>query len=325
MHILIIGAAGMIGRRLAVQLSNDATLGGKPVTKLTLVDMVQPEAPAGAVPCDTVAGSIGDGDVRGRILAERPDLIFQLAAVVSGAAEADFDLGWQVNVAAVQALYEDIRAAGNAPRLITTSSVAVFGGDLPNPVPDTHHLSPQSSYGAQKAVGELMLADFTRKGFMDGRTVRLPTIVVRPGAPNAAASSFVSGIIREPLKGVQADLPVPRDSCVWIASPDLAVASLIHAATLAPGALGAGAVVTARGLTVSVAQMIDALARVAGPDVAALIKDAPDPKVNAIVCSWPQGFESKLAIELGFPTDDSIDQIIARHIAEHHPDLAGAA
>lgn len=325
MHIAIIGAAGMIGRRLATKLASDGVLGDQPITRMTLVDMVQPDVPAGAIPCDSVAGSIGDGDIRRQILADKPDVIFQLAAVVSGAAEADFDLGWQVNVAAVQALYEDIRTAGYAPRLMTTSSVAVFGGDLPDPVPDTHHLSPQSSYGAQKAVGELLLADFTRKGFMDGRTVRLPTIVVRPGAPNAAASSFVSGIIREPLKGMQADLPVSRDSRVWIASPDLAVASLIHAATLAPGALGAGAVVNARGLTVSVAQMIDALARVAGSDVVALIKDAPDRKVAAIVGSWPQGFESKLAIDLGFPTDDSIDHIIARHISEHHPDLVGAA
>lgn len=325
MHILIIGAAGMIGSRLAAQLAGAGVLGDMPVTRMTLVDMAQPALPVGGVPCTAVAGSIDAAAVRRQILADKPDVIFQLAAVVSGAAEADFDLGWQVNVAAVQALYEDIRAVGHAPRLITTSSVAVFGGDLPDIVPDTHHLAPQSSYGAQKAVGELLLADFTRKGFMDGRTVRLPTIVVRPGAPNAAASSFVSGIIREPLKGMQADLPVPRDACVWIASPDLAVASLIHAATLAPGALGAGAVVNARGLTVSVAQMIDALARVAGPDVAGLIKDAPDPKVDAIVGSWPQGFESKLAIALGFPTDDSIDQIIARHIAEHHPDLVGAA
>ena len=323
MHILIIGAAGMIGSRLAAQLAGAGTMGDQPVTRMTLVDMVQPAVPAGAVACTTIAGSIIEAAVRQQILAEKPDVIFQLAAVVSGAAEADFDLGWQVNVAAVQALYDDIRTAGHMPRLITTSSVAVFGGDLPDPVPDTHHLSPQSSYGAQKAVGELLLADYTRKGFMDGRTLRLPTIVVRPGAPNAAASSFVSGIIREPLQGLPANLPVPRDSRVWIASPDLAVASLIHAATLPPGALGAGAVVNARGLTVSVAQMIAALARAAGPDVAGLIVDAPDPKVAAIVGSWPQGFESRLAIALGFPSDDSIDQIIAQHLAEHHPEKAG--
>ncbi len=322
MHVLIIGAAGMIGHRLAARLGAQPVLGGQSVTRMTLVDMVAPNAPDAAMPCETVAGSIEDAEIRRRILAGRPEVIFQLAAVVSGAAEADFDLGWRINVAAVQALYEDIRRIGYSPRLITTSSVAVFGGDLPDPVPDTHHLSPQSSYGAQKAVGELILADFTRKGFIDGRTVRLPTIVVRPGAPNAAASSFVSGIIREPLKGERARLPVARDSRVWIASPDLAVASLIHAATLAPKALGAAAVVTARGLTVSVQQIIDALAFAAGPEVAALIDDEPDPAVAAIVGSWPQGFDSGLAVALGFPTDDSIEQIIARHIAEHHPHLA---
>jgi nucleoside-diphosphate-sugar epimerase len=321
MHVLIVGAAGMIGRKLAQRLASASVLGGQPITRLTLVDMVAPDAPVKAIPCVTVVGTIADADIRRRSLEGRPAVIFQLAAVVSGAAEADFDLGWRVNVAAVQALYEDIRVMGHAPRLVTTSSVAVFGGDLPNPVPDTHHLSPQSSYGAQKAVGELMLADFTRKGFMDGRTVRLPTIVVRPGAPNAAASSFVSGIIREPLKGEPANLPVPRDSRVWIASPDLAVASLIHAATLPPGALGPGAVVTARGLTVSVQEMIDALADAAGPEVAAQIIDAPDPIVSAIVGSWPQGFESGLARALGFPADDSIAQIIATHIDEHHPAL----
>lgn len=325
MHVLIIGAAGMIGRKLAQRLASDSALGGQPITGLTLVDMVVPDAPVTAIPRVTVVGTIADADIRRRSLEGRPDVVFQLAAVVSGAAEADFDLGWRVNVAAVQALYEDIRAIGHAPRLVTTSSVAVFGGDLPNPVPDTHHLSPQSSYGAQKAVGELMLADFTRKGFLDGRTLRLPTIVVRPGAPNAAASSFVSGILREPLKGEPANLPVPRDSRVWIASPDLAVASLIHTATLPPGALGPGAVVTARGLTVSVQEMIDALASVAGFEVAARIIDAPDPTVAAIVGSWPQGFESRLALALGFPTDDSIAQILAAHIAEHHPEMGCGA
>ncbi|QEE43245.1 NAD-dependent epimerase/dehydratase family protein (plasmid) [Rhizobium sp. WL3] len=324
MHVLIIGAAGMIGHRLAARLAAEAALGGQTISRMTLLDIVKPNAPDAAMPCDTVAGSIEDPAIRRRILDGRPAVIFQLAAIVSGAAEADFDLGWRVNVAAVQALYEDIRSIGYAPRLITTSSVAVFGGDLPDPVPDTHHLAPQSSYGAQKAVGELILADFTRKGFVDGRTVRLPTIVVRPGAPNAAASSFVSGIIREPLKGERARLPVARDSRVWIASPDLAVASLIHAATLAPKALGAASVVTVRGLTVSVQQMIDALALAAGPEVAALIDDEPDPAVAAIVGSWPQGFDSGLAVALGFPTDDSIEQIIARHIAEHHPHLARA-
>ncbi len=325
MHVLIIGAAGMIGRRLATKLAAEGRIADKQIAHLTLADMTEPASPGGAVHCTTVTGSIEDTAARARMLEGSPDVIFQLAAVVSGAAEADFDLGWRVNLNAVQQLYEDIHAAGHAPRVIATSSVAVFGGPLPDPVPDSHKLTPQSSYGAQKAAAELLLADYTRKGHMDGRTVRLPTIVIRPGAPNAAASSFVSGILREPLKGEEAVLPVSRDSRVWIASPDLAVDTLIHLAGLAPGALGPGAVVNARGLTVSVADMIAALSSIAGEDTAALIRDVPDPAVEAIVGSWPQGFESRLAVELGFPVDRDIADIIARHIGEHHPEVRVSA
>lgn len=317
MHILIIGAGGMIGARLARRLAATGRIGDQPVTRLTLADRVPPSAPEAACPVDCLKADITCARDRQALLATRPDVIFQLAAIVSGAAEADFDLGYRVNLGGVQALLEDIRQARSCPVVVSTSSVAVFGGALPDPVPDDHHLTPQSSYGTQKAMAELLLADHSRRGHLDGRTVRLPTITVRPGQPNAAASSFVSGIIREPLAGQRATLPVPRDTGLWVASPDCAVDTLIHAGGLRRGALGPGCAVNGRGLTVTAGEMLEALQRLAGPEVAALVDDQPDPAIAAIVTSWPRAFACEAARALSFPADDSIDAIIATHIRDH--------
>ena len=317
MQILIIGGGGMIGARLARKLAARGEMNGTPITGLTLADMQAPDAPDAPFPVTTLAADITRAEGREGLLAARPDVIFQLAAIVSGAAEADFDLGYRVNLSGVQALLEAIRATATCPVVISTSSVAVFGGALPEVVPDTHHLTPQSSYGTQKAMAELLLADHTRKGHLDGRTVRLPTITVRPGAPNAAASSFVSGIIREPLAGQLAILPVPRDTGLWIASPDCAVDTLIHAAGLPKGALGAGAAVNGRGLTVTAGELLKALGRLAGPEVLARVQDQPDETITAIVGSWPRAFSCDAARALGFPVDADIDAIISAHMNEH--------
>lgn len=317
MHILIIGATGMIGARLARALAETGSLNNRPITRLTLADIASPALPKAPFPVTALSADITCAEDRAALLAGHPDVIFQLAAIVSGAAEADFDLGYRVNLGGVQALLDDIRGLGTCPVVVSTSSVAVFGGNLPDRVPDTHHLTPQSSYGTQKAMAELLLADQTRKGHLDGRTVRLPTITVRPGQPNAAASSFVSGIIREPLASQRATLPVPRDTRLWIASPDCAVDTLIHAAGLSTGALGPGCAVNGRGLTVTAGQMLQALTRAAGPEIAGLVDEIPDPAIAAIVTSWPHAFACETANALGFPVDDGIDAIIATHIKEN--------
>lgn len=317
MHILIIGAGGMIGARLAQRLAADGQLNGQAISRLTLADIAAPKACAAPFPVATCAADMTTPAGRARLLQDRPQVIFQLAAVVSGAAEADFDLGYRVNLGGVQALLEDISQQGHRPVVVSTSSVAVFGGVLPDIVPDHHHLTPQSSYGTQKAMAELLLADHSRRGHLDGRTVRLPTIAVRPGKPNAAASSFVSGIIREPLAGQRTTLPVPRDTGLWIASPDCAITTLIHAASLPTRALGPGCAVNGRGITVTAGEMLDALERVAGPDVAALVDEVPDPAIAAIVSSWPRAFACDAARRLGFPVDDGIDAIIAAHQGNH--------
>ncbi len=316
MRVLITGGGGMIGARLAARIARDGVINGQAVSALTLADLSEPAAPDAAFPVRPIAADLTTPQGRAASLADNPDLVFNLAAVVSGAAEADFDLGYRVNLDATATFLNDIRALGRAPIVVSTSSVAAFGGDLPDVVPDTHCLTPQNSYGTQKAMGELLQVDHTRRGHLDGRCVRLPTISVRPGRPNAAASSFISGIIREPLAGEIAPLPVDPDLRVWIASPDCAVATLLHAAALPKGALGPGAVVSGRGISVSIAGMLDALERAAGPEARARVVPAPDPTVARIVGGWPKAFACTLAQQLGFPVDASIDALIAAHIRD---------
>ncbi len=316
MHVLITGGSGMIGARLARRIAGEGTVAGAPVTSMLLADLVAPGVPDVAFPIKGISADLGTAAGRAACLSPAPDVIFNLAAVVSGAAEADFDLGYRVNLEATAAFLNNVRALPNVPKVISTSSVAAFGGDLPDVVPDTLCLTPQNSYGTQKAMGELLLADHTRRGHMDGRCVRLPTISVRPGRPNAAASSFISGIIREPLAGETARLPVDLSLKVWIASPDCAVDTLLHAASLPKGALGPGAVISGRGISVSIGEMLDALERLAGPEVRGRVTPAPDAVVAGIVGGWPKAFACTLARYLGFPVDESIDAIIAAHMQD---------
>lgn len=243
-------------------------------------------------------------------------MIFHLAGVVSGEAEANFDLGYAVNLDGTRALFDAIRAAGYAPRVVYASTTAVFGGPFPDEIPDDFAPTPQSSYGTQKLIGEALLSDYTRRGFFDGIGLRLPTICVRPGKANRAASSFFSGIIREPLNGLPASLPVARDWVHTMASPRAAVGFFLHAATLETAPIGPRRNLTLPGVAVTVAEQIEALRRVAGADVVALIRDEPDPAVWAIVQTWPRRFAASRAKALGFQAETSFDQIVQAYIED---------
>jgi nucleoside-diphosphate-sugar epimerase len=317
MHILIVGAGGMIGRKLTARLVKDGTLTAQPIDKLTLVDVSAPAKPdtfGGAV--ETVAADITDGATVRALIAARPDVIFHLAAVVSAEAELDFEKGMRINLEGSHALLEAIRNAGEGyrPRLVFTSSIAVFGAPFPEAIADDFQLTPLTSYGTQKAVIELLLADYTRRGFVDGIGIRLPSIVVRPGRPNKAASGFFSSIIREPLAGEEAVLPVEDSVLHWHASPRAAVGFLIHAAGLDAAKLGPRVNITMPGVCCTVAEQIAALRRIAGDKVAARIRRKSDPLVARIVAGWPRRFAPRRALELGFRGEASFDEIIRVHI-----------
>ncbi|TIS63370.1 MAG: SDR family oxidoreductase [Mesorhizobium sp.] len=317
MRILITGAAGMVGRKLTTRLVKDGTLAGRKITALDLHDIVPAQAPA----VDGVEVSIHTGDfavpgAAAKLVASRPDVIFHLAGIVSGEAEANFDLGYRVNLDGTRALFDAVRLAAFAPRLVFTSSIAVFGAPFPDVIPDEFHPTPLTSYGTQKQMSEALLADYTRRGFFDGVGIRLPTICVRPGKPNKAASSFFSGIIREPLSGHEAILPVPRSVLHTHASPRSAVNFLIHAAGIDGNAVGPRRNLTMPGVAVTVGEQIDALERIAGPEVAGRIREQPDETIWAIVKGWPTRFEARRARELGFVAEKSFDEIIRAHIED---------
>jgi len=323
-HILITGAAGMIGRKLTDRLAQDGSLHGKPVERLTLLDIVPAAKPARFVGLvETIAADLSQPAEASRVIAARPDAIFHLAGVVSGEAELDFEKGYRVNLDGTRALLEAIRTAGDAykPKVIYTSSIAVFGAPFPPSIPDDFHLTPLTSYGTQKAMGELLLADYSRRGLCDGIGIRLPTIVVRPGKPNAAASGFFSGIIREPLAGLEAILPVPETVVHTHASPRAAVGFLLHAAGLSREALGARINLSMPGVCCTVAEQIAALRRIAGERAAARIRRASDPLIARIVEGWPQRIEARRARALGFTAESSFDEIVRIHIDE---DRAGS-
>jgi nucleoside-diphosphate-sugar epimerase len=317
MKILVTGAAGMIGRNLVERLARDKALNGKAITRLVLHDVVAPAVPPGP-DATAVAGDLAAEGAAAALVAGRPDVIFHLAGVVSGEAEADFGLGYRVNLDGTRDLFEAIRAAGIAPRVVYASSCAVYGAPFPPVVPDEFHLTPLTSYGTQKMMGEALLADYSRRGMLDGVGLRFPTISVRPGKPNRAASGFLSGIIREPLAGLPAVLPVPREVVQTLASPRAAVGFLLHAAGLDTGSLGAQRSVTLPGVAVSVGGMIETLRAVAGDRAAALIEDRPDPVVRRIVESWPQRFEARRARDLGFTAEASFEAIVRAHIEDEH-------
>jgi D-erythronate 2-dehydrogenase len=319
MHILITGAAGMVGRKLTQSLAKTGALGGRAIDALTLVDVVEPEAPANfsgqiakrAVDISAPAEAMA-------LIEKRPDLIFHLAAIVSGEAEADFDKGYRVNLDATRNLLEAIRAQSGKspyrPRLVFTSSIAVFGAPFPEKIGDEFFTTPLTSYGTQKAIGELLLADYSRRGFLDGVGIRLPTICIRPGAPNKAASGFFSNILREPLVGQEAVLPVSEEVRHWHASPRAAVGFLHRAATMDLAELASRRNLTMPGFSATVGEQIAALTRIAGPKAAALIRRERDPKIEAIVAGWPRDFDASRALGLGFRAESSFDEIIRVHI-----------
>ncbi len=320
MNVVITGGAGFLGMRLARTLLNRGTLQDtdgrdRPIDRVVLVDVT--EAAGIADPrVSRVKGDISDRALLTRIIDADTPSIFHLAAIVSGMAEADFDLGMRINVDATRELLEACRRGGRCPRVVFTSSVAVYGGDLPETISDTTALNPQTSYGVQKVIGELLIADYTRKGFVDGRALRLPTISVRPGRPNAAASSFASGIVREPLNGEDGVCPVDPGARMWLASPDTAIASLIAAHELPSAALGDRRWINVPGISVTTGEMVASLERVAGPDVAKRVRWQLDPRIERMVRGWPGRLDNSRARALGFPVDESFDAMIRRYIEE---------
>src|SRR5437764_642680 len=320
MHILIFGAAGMVGRKLTERLAKDGALGGRKIERATLHDVVEPQAPANApFAVRTVASDFALPGEAEKLVAERPDVIFHLSAIFSGEAELDFDKGYRINLDGTRMLLDAVRLVGGGykPRVVFTSSIAVFGAPFPEAIGDEFFHTPLLSYGTQKAIGELLLADYSRRGFLEGIGIRLPTICIRPGLPNKAASGFFSNILREPLAGKEAVLPVSEDVRHWHATPRSAVGFLLHAATIDSGAVGPRRNLTMPGLSATVGEQIAALKRVAGDKVAARIKREPDPFIMGIVAGWPRNFEPKRALELGFTTaEKSFDDIIRIHIED---------
>jgi nucleoside-diphosphate-sugar epimerase len=322
MKILITGGGGFLGSRLARTLLARGTLGGKPIASITLLDGAFPsslkELDKGKV--RAVTGDVSDADAIARVCAPGTDAVFHLAAVVSGAAEADFDLGMRVNLQGMELLLAQMRRIGtggaNPPRLVYTSSVAAFGGDLPEVLDDATIANPQTSYGAQKVIGEYLVTDYTRKGYIDGRSLRLPTIVVRAGKPNAAASSFASGVIREPLNGAISECPVAPETGVWLLSPGRVVDAFIHAWELPPEAWGARRWLNLPGITASVAQMVEAMRKVAGDAAAKRVLYKPDARIQAIVKTWPVNFHTPRALAMGFKPDHDVEGVIRAYIAD---------
>ncbi len=320
MHILILGAAGMVGRKLAERLAKDGRLGKPEISKMTLQDVVAPAKPAGAsMPVELVTADVSSQQAVEKLVASKPDVIFHLAAIVSGEAEADFDKGYRINLDGTRYLIDAIRQIGGGykPRLVFTSSIAVFGAPFPDKIGDEFFTTPLTSYGTQKAIGELLISDYSRKGLLDGVSIRLPTICVRPGAPNKAASGFFSNIIREPLSGKEAVLPVSEDVMHWHASPRSAVGFLLHAGTMDLNTIGPRRALSMPGLAATVGEQIASLDRVAGKNVTARIKRQPDQTIMGIVAGWPRNFSTERALKLGFTTaEKTFDDIIRIHIED---------
>ncbi len=320
MRIVITGGAGFLGRKLARTILErgrltDSSGETRDVREIVLVDVVTTQA-SNDPRVRVVAGDLGDDALVSRVFASQVDSVFHLAAVVSGEAEQDFDLGWRVNVDATRTWLEACRRQASPPKFVFTSSVAVFGGRLPDVVPDDQQLTPQSSYGAQKAVGEMLVHDYTRKGFLDGRSLRLPTVTVRPGKPNKAASSFASGIVREPLNGVAAVCPVPPDTRMWLISPRAVIANLIVGHEATASSFMHTRAVNVPGISVAVGGMVAALGRVAGDDVAARVSWHVDPPIDRIVRTWPRDFDAGFGRSLGMQSDPDFDSIVRQYMAD---------
>ena len=323
MHILVTGAAGMVGRKLVEHLAQAEKLAGREIESALLHDIVEPTGPEFApFKVETLASDFAAPETAKRLMASRPDVIFHLAAIVSGEAELDFEKGYAVNLDGTRNLFDEIyrihKETGGEyrPRIVFTSSIAAYGAPLPDKIDDEFLQAPLTSYGTQKVIGELLLTDFTRKGIFVGVGIRLPTICVRPGKPNKAASGFFSNIIREPLAGQEAILPVSEDVRHWHASPRSAVGFLVHAAEIDSEAVGPRRNLNMPGVDATVAQQIEALRKVAGENVVKRIRRESDPMIERIVGNWARGFDPKRAVALGFKAENSFEEIIRAHIED---------
>jgi D-erythronate 2-dehydrogenase len=317
MRILVTGAAGMLGRKLVERLARDGRLGPDRISQLSLVDVSAAEPPADAsFAVESTVADLADPGIAAQVVAARPDVVFHLAAVVSGEAEEDLEKGYRVNFDATRILLDAIRASGHTPRVVYSSSIAVFGPPFPDVIGDDHCTTPATSYGTQKAMIELLLSDHARRGFLDGIAIRLPTICVRPGKPNLAASGFFSSIIREPLNGRDAVLPVSTDVRHWFASPRSAIGFLLHAATLDGARLGERRCLTMPGVSATVAEQIEALRRIGGDDAVRRIRHEPDEAITRIVAGWPRAFDARRARALGFRADADIDEIVGVYVED---------
>ena len=320
MRIVITGGAGFLGRRLGLRLLERGTLTDargkvREIAQIVLLDVVPATVPADPR-IAIVAGDLADPAVVERAVTRDTDTVFHLAAVVSGQAEADFDIGMRVNLDATRLLLERCRRLAAPPKFVFASSLAVFGGPVPDPVTDDAPVTPQASYGTQKLIGEHLVYDMTRKGFIDGRSLRLPTVTVRPGTPNKAASSFASGIIREPLAGVDATCPVAATTKMWVQSPRAVIENLIIGHEVSAASFAHTRSVNVPGICVSVADMVAALRKVAGDAVADRVKWIHDPVVDRIVATWPANFAPKLGPALGMKADPDFESIVRAYIAD---------
>jgi len=321
MRIIIFGGAGFLGKKLALELlrREKISLGGKPakpITKLLLFDKTKAYGLPPDPRLEILEGDICDPSALQAVLEKPTDAVFHLAAIVSGEAEKDFELGMRVNLHATLNLLELCRTLQQNPVLVFASSCAVFGGELSETIYDSTRPTPQSSYGTQKAMTDLLINDYSRRGFIDGRALRLPTIAIRPGKPNAATSSFVSSIIREPLAGKSANCPVAPETNVWILSPNKVTENFVHALELSSGDLGTNRVINLPGITTSVAEMVHQLGEIAGEEATKLVDWQPDAFIQSIVLTWPPHFVTQRAMDLGFKKDASVAEIIQSHIQE---------
>jgi D-erythronate 2-dehydrogenase len=323
MRIVITGGAGFLGTRLARKILDRGTLTDasgreREISAMTLLDVAAP-APFADPRVSVVTGDLADPAVIARAVTADTDTVFHLAAVVSGQAEADFDIGMRVNLDATRALLERCRTLTRPPKFVFTSSLAVFGGPLPDPVPDDAPVTPQASYGSQKAIGEFLVYDMSRKGFIDGRSLRLPTVTVRPGKPNKAASSFASGIVREPLAGVDAICPVAPTTRMWVQSPRAVIDNLVLGHETPASAFRTSRSINVPGLCVGVGAMVDALRIVAGDAVAARVRWQLDPAIDRIVATWPANFAPTFGLSLGMRADADFAGIVRAYMADDMP------
>lgn len=313
MQIIITGGAGFLGQRLAMALSGSQL----EFEELVLADVVLPSNPSGDKRVTSVQADLAEEDAARKLVTERTSIVFHLAAVVSSHAEKDFDIGYKVNLDITRLLLEACRHQHPGIKFVFSSSLAVYGGKLPEIVTDTTAVTPRSSYGIQKAIGELLVNDYSRKGFVDGRVLRLPTICVRPGRPNLAASSFVSSIIREPINGEEAICPVSPQLALWLSSPDTIIENVIRAGLLDASELPEWRTVNLPGIRVTVEEMMQSLQRVSNPETVERIKFVPDEAINRIVSSWPGALDNTTALKLGFKVDNHFDDFITQFITNY--------